>query len=284
MELQEKRETIYKNVSLALEEDLGHGDLTSLLIDEGTDASATIISRSDCTLCGSAWAAETFHQLNPNTEIKWTARDGDVLNQNSTICQIKGNARTILTGERTALNFLQALSGIATKTRSYVKAVSHTRAEILDTRKTLPGLRLASKYAVQTGGGVNHRIGLFDGVLIKENHIMAAGGTEQALAEAFSVSEDKLVQIEVESIDQMEIAIEAGAKLILLDNFSLEQTTAAVIKNKGRAKLEASGGIDLESVVKIAETGVDRISIGTLTKDIKAVDLSLRIQLIGNTR
>ena len=268
---------IERNVSTALAEDVGSGDLTALLIDAETRSRASVISRVDCVLCGSQWFQSCFRRLDPQVAIRWHAADGEGVRGGNTLCALEGRARALLTGERTALNFLQLLSAVATVTRQYVDAVRGTRAAIVDTRKTLPGLRLAEKYAVRAGGGSNHRVGLYDALLIKENHIAAAGGIAQALAHARRVSPPGVwTQIEVESIAQLEAAIAAGATMILLDNFDPPMMREAVRLTAGRAQLEASGGITLDNVRVIAETGVDRSSIGALTKDIKAVDLSMR--------
>ncbi|UCH46641.1 MAG: carboxylating nicotinate-nucleotide diphosphorylase [Betaproteobacteria bacterium] len=276
----ELRDDIERAVAQAISEDVGSGDATAALIGEEVLAHAHIISREECTVCGSAWLDEVFRQLDPRISVQWHVSDGDHVAAKTTICNLRGPARPLLTGERTALNFLQTLSAVATKTRTYVQSVSGTRAAILDTRKTIPGLRLALKYAVKTGGGVNHRIGLYDGILIKENHIAAAGGVSEVLAKARETNSDMPIQIEVETIEQLKQAIASGAKLILLDNFSTEQMAEAVRVSAGRAELEASGGITLENVREIAETGVDRISIGTLTKDIKAIDFSMRFKSV----
>lgn len=267
---------IERAVAQALAEDVGTGDATAALVPEHFTAHARIIVREESVLCGTAWLDQVFRHLDRQTGVSWHAKDGDLVPANTIICDLRGSARSLLTGERTALNFLQTLSAVATKTRAYVHAVAGTRAAILDTRKTLPGLRLALKYAVRTGGGNNHRIGLFDGILIKENHISAAGGIQQVLAEASRVSGDIPIQIEVENAEQLEQALANGAQLILLDNFTMADMKKAVRLTAGRAKLEASGGINLQSVLEIAETGVDRISIGDLTKDITAIDLSMR--------
>jgi nicotinate-nucleotide pyrophosphorylase (carboxylating) len=271
---------IARNVETALAEDIGSGDLTAGLIPANATARATVICREAAVLCGTAWFEDCFRRLDPQVQIQWLAREGDLLAPNQTLCEIKGKARALLSAERPALNFLQTLSATASATRRYVDAISGTGAVIMDTRKTLPGLRLAQKYAVKTGGGENQRIGLFDGILIKENHILAAGGIAAVLARAHRAAPPGVsVQIEVENPDELEQALSAGAKLILLDNFSLAGMKQAVITTARRAQLEASGGITLESVRAIAATGVDRISIGSLTKDIKAVDLSMRIVL-----
>lgn len=270
---------IERNVTAALEEDMGSGDLTAMLIAPEATAKARVVSRVDAVLAGAPWFEACFRRLSPEMRIVWQARDGDRVNAGDALCTLEGNARALLTGERTALNFLQLLSAVATVTRSYVDAVRGTRAAIVDTRKTLPGLRLAQKYAVRAGGGANHRIGLFDGILIKENHIAACGGVAAALAQARTLAPAGVfTQVEVERLDQLEEALAAGAKMILLDNFDLEQMREAVRITAGRAQLEASGGVTLESVRAIAETGVDRISIGALTKDIKAIDLSMRFE------
>lgn len=270
---------IERNIAAALDEDMGSGDLTALLIAQDARAKARVISRDAAVMCGAPWFEACFRRLDPNVRIAWRAHDGDAVQAGQVLCEIEGNARALLTGERTALNFLQLLSAVATVTRGYVEAVCGTNAAIVDTRKTLPGLRLAQKYAVRAGGGSNHRIGLYDGILIKENHISACGGVEPALAQARSLAPTGIfTQVEVERLDQLEVALAAGANMILLDNFDLEQMRAAVRITAGRAKLEASGGVTLESVRAIAETGVDRISIGALTKDVKAIDLSMRFE------
>ena len=268
---------IERNVAAALAEDVGAGDWTALLTPEGRTSRATIVCRSAAVLCGQAWATTCFRKLDPGVQIEWRAREGDSLSPGATACELAGDSRALLTGERTALNFLQTLSAVSTMTRRYVDAVAGTRAAIVDTRKTLPGLRLAQKYAVTVGGGRNHRLGLYDGVLIKENHIAAAGGVTAALDSARKVAPAGVwMQIEVETFEQLEEALHAGAKMILLDNMSTGEMREAVAITEGRAELEASGGITLENVRAIAETGVDRISIGSLTKDIKAADLSMR--------
>ena len=270
---------IERNIASALDEDMGSGDLTALLIAQDARAKARVVSRVDAVQCGAPWFDACFRRLDPNVRITWQAHDGDAVVAGQTLCAMEGNARALLTGERTALNFLQLLSAVATVTRGYVEAVRGTRAAIVDTRKTLPGLRLAQKYAVRAGGGSNHRIGLYDGILIKENHIAACGGIAAALAQARAAASSAVfTQVEDERLDQLEEALAAGATMILLDNFDLEQMRAAVRINAGRAKLEASGGVTLESVRAIAETGVDRISIGALTKDVKAIDLSMRFE------
>lgn len=272
---------IEKSVRQALAEDIGSGDLTASLIPAGDTATATVVSRENAVLCGTGWFEACFRQLSPQTRISWFAEDGETIRNGQTLCEISGNARILLMGERTALNFLQMLSGVATQTRRYVDAVAGTGAVIVDTRKTLPGLRLAQKYAVKCGGGTNHRLGLYDGILIKENHILAAGGVEAALRAAKKIAPPEVfTQIEVETLDDLRTALNAGAELILLDNFILNDLAEAVILNarltNRAAVLEASGGITLESARAVAKTGVDRISIGSLTKDVKALDLSMR--------
>jgi nicotinate-nucleotide pyrophosphorylase (carboxylating) len=272
---------IEENVRQALAEDIGPGDHTASLIPAGKAATASVISRENAILCGLQWFDACFRQLSPEVEVHWFARDGEAIDTGQQLCEIKGNARALLTAERTALNFLQLLSAVATQTRRYADAVAGTGAIIVDTRKTLPGLRLAQKYAVKCGGGANHRLGLYDGILIKENHIAAAGGIEPALRAAKRIAPAGVfVQIEVETLDDLRTALNAGAKLILLDNFDLGALCEAVILNarltNRAATLEASGGITLDNVRAVAESGVDRISVGSLTKDIMAVDLSMR--------
>jgi nicotinate-nucleotide pyrophosphorylase (carboxylating) len=272
---------IEKNVSLALAEDTGTGDLTASLLSRDETATATVITRETGVLCGAAWFETAFRQLSPQTEVRWFAQDGDAIRASQKLCEITGTARALLTGERTALNFLQLLSAVATRTRLYVDAVAKTGAVIVDTRKTLPGLRIAQKYAVRCGGGTNHRLGLYDGILIKENHIIAAGGIGPALRAARKIAPPGVfIQIEVETLHDLSTALDAGATLVLLDNFDLDAMCEAVILNarvtNRAAALEASGGITLDNVCAVAETGVDRISVGSLTKDIKAVDLSMR--------
>lgn len=270
---------IERNVAAALAEDIGSGDLTALLIAQEVRAKARVISRVEAILCGTPWFDASFHGIDRAVTIRWTARDGDSVHPDQTLCELEGPARALLTGERTGLNFLQLLSAVATTANDYVRAVAGTRATIVDTRKTLPGLRLAEKYAVRAGGASNHRTGLYDGILIKENHIAAAGGISPAVAHAHRIAPPGVwTQVEVESLVQLEEALAAGARMILLDNFGLDLMREAVHINAGRAKLEASGGITLQNVRAIAETGVDRISIGALTKDIKAVDLSMRFE------
>jgi nicotinate-nucleotide pyrophosphorylase (carboxylating) len=268
---------VERNVQAALAEDIGSGDLTALLAPQARPATGIVTSREDAVLCGAAWFDACIRQLDPAARINWLAQDGERIESGQIVCEISADTRALLTGERSALNFLQLLSGTATQTRHYVDAVAGTRAKIVDTRKTLPGLRRAQKYAVTCGGGTNHRIGLYDGILIKENHIIAAGSVTAALERARCLaSADIFIQIEVETLEQLAEALDAGATLILLDNMDLHQMRQAVGLTAGRAALEASGGVRLDTVRAIAETGVDRISIGTLTKDVRAIDLSLR--------
>lgn len=275
---------IQANVRTALAEDVGPGDLTAQLIPADHKARAQVIVREDAILCGTEWFDACFHQLNPHTRIVWHAQDGDRIRENQLLCEIEGQARTLLTGERSSLNFLQLLSGVATKTRRYADVVHGTRAQVVDTRKTLPGLRLAQKYAVSVGGGGNHRIALWDAILIKENHILAAGSIRQAVTAAEKIAHEshgrcRFIQVEVENLAELEEALDSKAPMILLDNFSLELLHKAVALNQNRAILEASGGINMDTLRAIAETGVDRISIGTLTKDVTALDLSMRFTL-----
>lgn len=266
---------IHNNVSAALREDIGTGDLSAQLIPADRQASAYILCREPAILCGQAWFEACFRQLDPDFQINWHASDGQSIAKNQIVCEFNGNARALLSAERSAINFLQTLSATATATHRYVKAVAGLSTVVMDTRKTIPGLRLAQKYAVWMGGGSNQRTGLFDGILIKENHIAAAGGIVAALAATAQASVP--VQIEVENMDELRLALAAGAKLILLDNFDLAQLRAAVMLTAGCAQLEASGGIALADVRAVAETGVQRISIGAITKHLHAVDLSMRI-------
>ena len=277
-------EAIAANVEAALAEDIGAGDLTASLVESETRRQATVIAREPAVICGTGWFDACFARIDPAVSIAWSLADGDRIEAGATICRLKGAARSLLTGERSALNFLQLLSGVATRTAELVALTAGTRAQVVDTRKTLPGLRLAQKYAVWCGGGGNHRMGLFDAILIKENHIAAAGGIPQALQRAATVAAAsngrcRFIQIEVENLDQFDLALANGAKMILLDNFSTEKLTEAVVRNAGRAVLEASGGVNRASLRAIAETGVDRISIGAITKDIEALDLSMRIDV-----
>lgn len=268
-------EAIARDVRSALSEDLGEGDVTAVLVADRV-VEARIIAREPGVLCGAAWVDAVFRALDEAISIDWLARDGDRVAADQLLCRLKGPARPLLSGERTALNLLQTLSGTATAARRYADAVAGTGVHILDTRKTIPGLRLAQKYAVRCGGCHNHRIGLYDAVLIKENHIQAAGGIAAVLAQAAAVAGDLPVEVEVENLRQLEEALHAGARRILLDNFTLEGLREAVRLNGGRARLEASGGVSLDTVRAIAQTGVDDISVGGITKDLHALDLSMR--------
>lgn len=263
--------------ALALAEDVGAGDLTGLLVPADARVKARVLVRETAVLCGAPWFAAVMQALDATIRIDWRFAEGDVMPAGSIVCVIEAPARALLTAERSALNFLQLLSGVATATRRYVDVVAGTRAAILDTRKTLPGLRLAQKYAVRVGGGQNQRLALYDGILIKENHIAAAGGIEPVMAAAQALGAGVPIQIEVENLTQLAAALDAGATAILLDNFDPQTMRNAVQQTAGRALLEASGGINHDTVKAIAETGVDRISIGSLTKDVKATDYSLRI-------
>ncbi|KXB29373.1 nicotinate-nucleotide pyrophosphorylase [Dechloromonas denitrificans] len=272
---------ISRNVSAALTEDVGAGDLTASLVPGDRQVRATVISREAGVLCGTAWFDECVRRLDPAARVVWHAADGERIAANQLLCEIDGNGRALLTAERSALNFLQLLSAVASKARIYADEIAGTKAQVVDTRKTLPGLRIAQKFAVRCGGGGNHRLALWDAILIKENHIHAAGGIDQAMAAARQVAAEaadrcKFIQIEVESLDELQTALAAGATMILLDNFSLDMMREAARINGGRAVLEASGNVSLETIRAIAETGVDRISVGALTKDVKALDLSMR--------
>ncbi len=272
---------ITRNVAAALAEDVGAGDLTAALVPGDRQVHATVISREAGVLCGTAWFDECVRRCDPAATVTWYAADGERIAANQMLCDIAGNGRALLTAERSALNFLQLLSAVASKARIYADAIAGTKAQVVDTRKTLPGLRIAQKYAVRAGGGGNHRLALWDAILIKENHIHAAGGIAQAMAEARRVAAGaadrcKFIQVEVENLDEFQQALAAGATMVLLDNFSLDLMRQAASLNAGRAVLEASGNVTLETIRGIAETGVDRISVGALTKDVKALDLSMR--------
>ena len=271
-----------RNVRDALQEDIGHQDWTALLIAPDTQASAQLRVREPAVLCGTQWFDDCVRALDPNAMIQWHAQDGDQLLPDTVVCDLTANARALLTAERSAMNFLQLLSATATQTQRYVQAIVRASPNprgcaVLDTRKTIPGLRQAQKYAVRVGGGANQRLALWDGILIKENHIMAAGSITQALRAASALNAAVPIQIEVENLDELQEALAAGATSILLDNFSTDDIREAVRASAGKALLEASGGITLDSIVDVARTGVDRISVGQLTKDIKAVDYSLRV-------
>ena len=270
-------EYIAKVVTQALAEDIASGDITAELIGADVQVSGRIVTREDGILCGTAFALEAFQQIDPSCHVEWGAQDGDAIAADSLVCTLSGPARALLTGERTSLNFLQLLSGTASTAGQYAARVAHTGVKLLDTRKTVPGLRLAQKYAVTCGGCYNHRIGLFDAFLIKENHISAAGGIAEAVAAARDVAPDKPVEVEVENEAELEQALRAGADRIMLDNFTLEALRDAVSHTAGGAELEASGNVTDETLVAIAETGVDFISIGALTKHVRALDLSMRI-------
>jgi len=269
-----------ETVQRALAEDIGSGDITAQLIEANTLAHAQVISRERAVLCGTAWFEEVFRQLS-QVQITWQVQDGETINPNQLLCNLKGPVRALLEGERTALNFLQLLSGTATQAQQYVKAISGTNARILDTRKTLPSLRRAQKYAVQCGGGTNHRMGLYDAFLIKENHILAAGSITKAIVAARRYAPNLPVEVEVETLEQIKEVRFAGADSLLLDNFTIPQLREAVIFIQGKVKLEASGGVTIETIRAIAETGVDFISVGAITKNVQAIDLSMRMQKVG---
>ncbi len=272
-------DAVHEDVARALAEDLGDGDRTAALVDPGVRAQATVLTREVAVVCGSAWFEQTFQAIDTAVRIDWQVGDGDAVDAGQTLCTLSGPARALLSGERTALNFLQTLSGTATGVRRYRERVAGLTVTLLDTRKTLPGLRAAQKYAVRCGGCHNHRIGLYDGLLIKENHIAVCGSIKKSIESARSLEPTLPVEIEVEDLDQISEALDAGADILLLDNFELATLREAVALNRGRALLEASGGITLENLREIAETGVDRISIGALTKDLQAIDLSMRIHI-----
>ena len=271
------RQARIETVAQSLREDIGDGDITAQLIPAGAVARGRVITRENARLAGRAWAEEVFRQVDPTVELEWLFDDGDDIQRNDVIFRMHGPARSLLTAERSALNWLQTLSGVATRCAGYAARVAHTNVRLLDTRKTLPGLRLAQKYAVTCGGCDNHRIGLWDAFLIKENHIAACGSIANAVSEAHRVAPGKPVEVETENLEELAQALEAGADIIMLDEFSLADMREAVAQNGGKAKLEASGGINDQTLVPIAETGVDYISIGNLTKSVKAVDLSMRL-------
>jgi nicotinate-nucleotide pyrophosphorylase (carboxylating) len=271
------------NVRAALAEDIGTGDLTAALVPAGQQARAQVLVRHAAVICGIPWFDEVFAQLSPDIQVTWFVAEGTHVTADTVICKLSGPARAMLTGERTALNFLQTLSATASAANAYMQAVAGTRTTILDTRKTIPGLRLAQKYAVRIGGGSNHRIGLYDGILIKENHIAASGSIANAVSAALRHGDSILIEVEVETLEQVSEAIAAGAHRLLLDNFTLQQMQAAVALRdslKQQVTLEASGGVNLASVTEIAATGVDFISVGSITKDVKAVDLSMRFEML----
>ncbi|AMX03029.1 carboxylating nicotinate-nucleotide diphosphorylase [Microbulbifer thermotolerans] len=270
---------IKRTVRAALEEDIGSGDITAQLIPADRSARARVITREACTVCGRAWVEEVFHQLDPDLQLTWHCEDGDQVAANAVLFELTGNARAILTGERTALNFLQTLSGTATTAAEYAARAAGTQIKILDTRKTIPGLRTAQKYAVLCGGCHNHRIGLYDAFLIKENHIAAAGGIDRAIAQAKKIKSGALVEVEVENLDELRQALDSGADVIMLDEFSDEDTRTALSLAKGKAKIEISGSVDSDRLQQLAKLEADYISSGSLTKHLRAIDLSLRIDL-----
>lgn len=270
---------IEANARRALAEDIGGGDITAQLIPAERMAHATVITRESAIICGTAWVDAVFRQLDPRVAVHWQVRDGERASPNQALFHLEGPARALLSGERSALNFLQTLSAVATRCQHYADLVQGTAVKLLDTRKTLPGLRLAQKYAVTQGACHNHRIGLYDAFLIKENHIAACGGIAEAVQAAHRIAPGKPVEVEVESLEELRQALEAGADIVMLDELSQDEMRQAVAITQGRAKLEASGGINESTLRAIAETGVDYISIGTLTKDVKAVDLSMRLSL-----
>ncbi len=271
------RQSRVETVAQSLREDIGDGDITAQLIAADTQGSGRVITREHATVAGKDWVDEVFRQVDPSVVLEWQVHDGDKVVPDQVLFQMRGPARSLLTAERAALNWLQTLSGVATVCASYADKVAHTHVRLLDTRKTLPGLRLALKYAVTCGGCFNHRIGLWDAFLIKENHISACGSIAKAVAEARRIAPGRLVEVETENMDELDQALAAGADVIMLDEFSLADMRAAVTLTAGRARLEASGGINEQTLVPVAETGVDYISIGALTKDIKATDLSMRL-------
>jgi nicotinate-nucleotide pyrophosphorylase (carboxylating) len=270
---------IKTNVTSALAEDIADGDINAALIAQYSTATATVISRESAIICGIAWVNEVFFQVDPAVVVSWRVKDGDRVMPNDTLFTVTGNARSLLSSERVALNFLQMLSATATRAAYFVEKVSGTGVQLLDTRKTLPGLRLAQKYAVTCGGALSHRMGLYDAFLIKENHIAACGGIHQAIARARVLGPGKIVEVETETLVEFKEAIDAGADVIMLDNFSLEDTRAAVALGAGKVTIEASGGVNELTLLNIAQTGVDYISLGTLTKDVTAVDLSMRLTM-----
>ena len=276
-----KLQPTHDEIAAYLAEDVGSGDLTASIIPETKQANARVVTREAMVVCGQAWFEAVFRQLDPSIVIEWQIQDGEDVSAGNVLCQLRGPARALLTGERTALNLLQTLSATATVARVYANAIAGSGCKVLDTRKTLPGLRLAQKYAVKCGGCVNHRIGLFDAILIKENHIVAAGSISAAISQARAIS-NVMVEIEVESLDELQEALAAHPDRVMLDNFSIEQLKSAVAMNDGQVELEASGNVSLETIRDIAETGVDYISIGALTKNVQAIDLSMRIELEAN--
>ena len=271
-------QAIKENIRLALIEDIGSGDITAQLIPESQRAQANVITREDMILCGTDWANEVFRQVDLDLKVLWHKNEGDHVNANERFLSLQGSARSILTAERCALNFIQTLSGTASTARRYADLVKHTKVKLLDTRKTIPGLRIAQKHAVSVGGCHNHRIGLYDAYLIKENHIISCGSIQNAVDQAKTLAPGKPVEVEVESLEELKLALDAGADIIMLDNFSHEDMKSGVALSAGKAKLEASGNVTSETIIPIAETGVDFISIGALTKDVKSIDLSMRFE------
>lgn len=271
-------QSIQINIQQALQEDIGEGDITALLTPEDEQASATVLCREEMILAGQPWVNALIQAFDPSVEVQWLKNEGDLVQANTVFLSLKGSARSLLTVERPALNFIQTLSAVATKTASYVQQLNGLNTRLLDTRKTLPGLRIAQKYAVAIGGGQNHRLGLFDAFLIKENHIMAAGGIAEAIAKAHQIAPGKLVEVEVETWDELNQALEAKADIVMLDNFNQQQMIDAVQHVAGRCKLEASGNITIANLREVASTGVDYISMGVLTKDVQAIDLSMRFE------
>ena len=270
------QQSIATQVRQALREDIGSGDISALLIDATAQLDTELLLREDAVICGRPWFDEVFKQCDKSIRVRWHVQEGDRVAAGTVLCQVSGPARGLLTAERSALNFLQTLSGTATTTRAYVDKIKHSQCRILDTRKTIPQLRLAQKYAVRCGGGVNHRIGLFDAYLIKENHLAACGGIEQAVNRSRKLDPDKFLEIEVETLQQLQLAIDCAVDRALLDNFSIDELKQAVGLNHGRIELEASGNISDENLVEVAQTGVDYISIGAITKHLRAIDFSLR--------
>jgi nicotinate-nucleotide pyrophosphorylase (carboxylating) len=271
------RQSRIETVAQSLREDIGDGDITAMLIPQARISRGHVITRDTATIAGRAWVEEVFRQVDPGVTLNWQVQDGDEVSPGQSLFTMEGPARSLLTAERSALNWLQLLSGVATTCAGYARCVAHTGVQLLDTRKTVPGLRLAQKYAVTCGGCHNHRIGLWDAFLIKENHIAACGSIAEAVREARRIAPGRPVEVETENLDELDQALAAGADIIMLDEFSLEDMRQAVIRTAGAATLEASGGINSETLVPIAETGVDYISIGALTKDVRAVDLSMRL-------
>jgi len=273
------RQSRIETVAQSLREDIGDGDITAMLIPQARISRGHVITRDAATIAGRAWVEEVFRQVDPEVTLNWQVQDGDEASPGQSLFSMEGPARSLLTAERSALNWLQLLSGVATTCAGHARRVAHTGVQLLDTRKTLPGLRLAQKYAVTCGGCHNHRIGLWDAFLIKENHIAACGSIANAISEARRIAPGRPVEVETENLDELDQALAAGADIIMLDEFSLADMRQAVVRTAGAAKLEASGGISSETLVPIAETGVDYISIGALTKDVRAVDLSMRLDI-----